>query len=100
MRSLRSASDRLAMPLPSLARVPSPVASPVAFDPDDASDADSFVTEYTSDEAADAPGDGDGTPTRARSRKLDPRYVFVKKVGEGATATAFLCLDVAEGPAR
>jgi len=85
------------MPLPSLARVPSPVASPVAFDPDDASDADSFVTEYTSDEAADAPGDGDGTPTRARSRKLDPRYVFVKKVGEGATATAFLCLDVAEG---
>ena len=85
------------MPLPSLARVPSPVASPVAFDPDDASDADSFVTEYTSDEAADAPGDGDGTPTRARSRKLEPRYVFVKKVGEGATATAFLCLDVAEG---
>ena len=85
------------MPLPSLARVPSPAASPVAFDPDDASDADSFVTEYTSDEAADAPGDGDGTPTRARSRKLDPRYVFVKEVGEGATATAFLCLDVAEG---
>jgi serine/threonine protein kinase/CRP-like cAMP-binding protein len=90
------------MPFPSLARAPPgrppPLASPVAFDPGDVSDADSFVTEYSSDEAADAPaGVGDGTPTRARSQKLESRYVFVKKVGEGATATAFLCLDVADG---
>ena len=90
------------MPFPSLARAhpgrPPPLASPVACDPGDVSDADSFVTEYSSDEAADAPaGVGDGTPTRARSQKLESRYVFVKKVGEGATATAFLCLDVTDG---
>jgi hypothetical protein len=28
---------------------------------------------------------------------LDGRYLLVKKIGEGATATAHLCLDLAEG---
>ena len=43
-----------------------------------------FVTESDSDEEADAGG-----------RSIDGRYLLVKKIGEGATASAHLCLDLA-----
>lgn len=81
-------------PLPSLLNValsssPTP-AMGVAAAPSPRSSGSSdydFVTESDSD-------DGDGVETET---PLDGRYLLVKKIGEGATASANLCLDLAEG---
>ena len=74
-------------PAPRMAPKKAPPPPPPKADSGEESDYD-FVTESDSDD------DGDG---KDKNAPLDGRYLLVKKIGEGATASANLCLDIAEG---
>ena len=55
----------------------------------DADSDDSFGTDYSSDEAPTS-----SSPIAPST--AEGRFLFVEKIGEGATSSAFLCLDLAE----